>query len=141
MTPVEQDDEERLVVLVVRVLHPPGLEEGQVFGPQDRDRHIAAADGSGRFRWVVRARRLAGGGTGFLGPWVHGPASARFLYLTLLDQRPVPPVIVRRIKVPLAGIPWATVSAMGEGHALEAVLDGRRAGTVALLNQGWIRPT
>jgi len=69
----------------------------------------------------------------FGGPFVHGPAGARFLYLS---WRPRGGVWIRRFKIPLAPMSWEQIAA-GQAGALAARVSAASSGTVALLGAGW----
>ena len=71
----------------------------------------------------------AGGGSdpNFLGPFTHGPKTARFLYIS--HRRDGAAGWIKRIKVPLSSITWSMIEAAADG-ALETEVDGRSSGTV-----------
>jgi len=69
----------------------------------------------------------------FGGPFVHGPAGARFLYLS---WRPRGGVWIRRFKIPLAPMSWEQIAA-GQAGAPAARVSAARSGTLALLGAGW----
>jgi len=83
----------------------------------------------------VRGQPLPDDGVRFLGPWVHGPATSRFLYLTVLATRDQPRVS-RRVKVPLRSIRWSTNDSPGAQGGLEVTVDRPRAGMARLLGEG-----
>ena len=76
--------------------------------------------------------RASDGGHGskpnFLGPFTHGPPTARFLYIS--HRRDGAAGWIKRIKVPLSSITWSMIEAARNG-ALETEVDGRSSGTVA----------
>ena len=63
----------------------------------------------------------------FLGPFTHGPPTARFLYIS--HRRDGAAGWIKRIKVPLSSITWSMIEAARDG-ALETEVDGRSSGTV-----------
>jgi uncharacterized protein DUF5990 len=79
-----------------------------------RDREVieTASAGSERvvFRPVLRARSNIDGSANFLGPFVHGPRTERFVYLVWVVMRGKLPVrMVGRVKLHLSHIKWASV--------------------------------
>lgn len=77
-----------------------------------------------------------------LGPFVHGPPAARFVYLCV-GQAAGQAEWNRRIKVPLGGISWNLVRAAAPQGRLEARIAGRgrdgspACASVPLLAPGW----
>lgn len=114
------------------------------------DTRLADGERDLSFECSVRVRRTPAGALRFLGPYVHGPAAERFLYITVgvrAGQAGAP--WDRRIKVPLRGISPAQVAAALErpGRCLEASLEGAMpdgspaCATRPLLDGGWrLRP-
>lgn len=106
---------------------------------------VLRGDGALCFECPVRARRdPATGLPNFLGPFVHGPRGARFLYLTWTGRRSGEREMFRRMKIHLSGISWEEVTeAAASGVALEARVSGtgRDGGpacaSVPLLDGGW----
>jgi hypothetical protein len=117
------------VPLRVIVLRPP---TGVHYCLQNRDSHlIDIVDSSGAdlsFNLTVRAQPATGGAVRFLGPFAHGPVSARFVYLccgTSAGQHDS--CWTRRVKVQLSGITWSLVEqAMAKPNG---VLETRFEGT------------
>ena len=119
---------------------PPALHQGQPteFGLQDKQQALHAgvrlAGGALRFDCELAIKpHAATGAPDFSGAFVHGPASARFLYL---GWRPPGGAWIKRFKIPLAPIGWEQIAA-GQAGALDARVSAARSGTVALLGAGW----
>jgi len=97
------------------------------------------------FEFAVRVGQRPTGEPNFLGPFVQGSPSARFVYInsgTLAGQ--ADSCWSRRAKVPLTGITWAMLDrARTEGGVLEAHIQGagRDGGpvcaSVRLREPGW----
>ena len=122
-------------------LRPP-VAEGTAFGIQDRDRAIFSgqeqADGSISFDVQVTFRRRdSGDGVRFAGPFIHGTATAPFLYLSLKCLAPNPEMWVKRLKIPLPGLTWMQVSEAAERGVLTGRASGAGSGTVRLEGDGW----
>lgn len=115
--------------------------DGAEFGLQDKKEIVQLGelqpDGSLIFTCAVQVRPRQGDAPpDFAGPFVHGPRGDRFLYLSLRgsDGR-----WVKRLKIPLAEIPWAeigkvqlqqgglTATVPGTGVARTRPLEGWRA--------------
>jgi hypothetical protein len=133
-------------VLRIILVDPPN---GVVFAIQrGRDQLIDAKPVEGRplcFEVPVRVRREELR-CNFLGPFVQGPRTSRFIHVTsgtLAGQ--ASSCWTRRAKVPLGPIPWQLVEKAVESpeHALEARIAGRArdggpaCATVPLLGTGW----
>ena len=79
-----------------------------------------------------------------IGPYVHGPPGARFVYLCVgqLAGQPGSPW-TRRVKVPLGWLSWGLIEALEPGTRLEARIAGRArdggpaCASVPLLGPGW----
>lgn len=95
---------------------------------------------------AVRVRPDAEGAPRFLGPCAHGPAHARFVYVTVGHRAGDPSAHWdRRAKIPLGGITMAMVDQVSADDSL--VLEARIAGrardggpccaSVPLLDGGW----
>jgi len=104
-------------------------------------------DGSMQFECEVRVKRNPkNGNPNFLGPWVHGPAGARHLYLNWQGTEGHVRVQFGRMKIHLASITWEQIEAVSQvsGGVLEATVSGvDRKGapacaSVPLLDEGWI---
>ena len=87
---------------------------------------------------------LADGAPRLLGPEVQGPPTGRFVYLNSGAYAGDPRAAEgRRTKVPLSGIDWAMIRALGPRQRLEARIAGRDkkggvdCATVPLLAPGW----
>jgi hypothetical protein len=80
----------------------------------------------------------------FLGPFTHGPAAGRFVYVSWTGEEHGMRGMFRRLKLPLGGISWALIdAALGEpGGTLVATVAGRArdggpaCATVPLLDGG-----
>lgn len=131
---------------------------GAVFGLQDNSTTAEWVVHPGRvvatrdlcFECDCRVRPHATTGSpNFLGPFVHGDASRRFLYLSWRPQgwrpgQPEPAGWLRRIKVHLSSITWEQIEkSAADGGVLEAILPGtgRDGGpscaSVPLVGGGW----
>jgi hypothetical protein len=126
---------------------PPGVKFAMQRGKSELLDPIGHTETELVFDLPVRAVAKPGSNTpNILGPYAHGPASDRFLYLnsgTMAGQTQT--VWTRRAKLKTAGISWALVcEASAQGKAvLFAEVHGRArdagpcCGTVPLLNGGW----
>jgi hypothetical protein len=129
-----------IVTLHLRLIcHNPPLERGDVvFGLQDKDRVLhqgqPADDGSLVFECDVTAVPGVESKAYIRGAFAHGPAAGRFLYLSLRPVGAKDDNWVRRIKIPLSSITWEQASS---GNTLEARVDGRKSGSVALIGGAW----
>ena len=95
-------------------------------------------DGSIRYDVAVTSSSPAGDASlRFTGPFVHGPASAAFLYLSV--REPHSGTWVRRLKIPLGTITPQQVALANatEQNVLVARITGTGSGTVPLLDDGW----
>jgi hypothetical protein len=108
---------------------------------------VEREDGSMQFECEVRVKRNPkNGNPNFLGPWVHGPADARHLYLNWQGAEDHVRVRFGRMKIHLAAITWEQIEAVSQvsGGVLEATVSGvDRKGapacaSVPLLGDGWI---
>lgn len=120
---------------------PTGTYQGQPaeFGLQDKRQvlHHGASgeDGSLRFTCEITARpRAEAEAPDFAGPFVHGVAGGRFLYLSWRQQNGA---WIKRLKLPLSAITWDHVEAARSAGALEARVSGSGSGTVRLIGAGW----
>lgn len=113
---------------------PPGT-----FGLQDSDHTLLAGepidDKKISFTVEMPVKQAVTGQANFSGPYAHGNARERYLYLTnMLDDR-----ILRRIKVHLNTITWKQVlEAQKNNTSLEASVDGRSTATEPLMGDGWV---
>lgn len=120
---------------------PPSEQDGRPaeFGLQDTRQVLHPGDplpdGALRFELDVAVRlHAASGAPDFAGPFVHGPARGRFLYL---GWRPVGEAAwTRRYKIPLAAITWELLDAGAGGALFARVSTAERAATLTLL-EGW----
>jgi Family of unknown function (DUF5990) len=131
----------RIHLIVTCEAPPPDTLNGQPteFGLQDKQQalHPGARqpDGSLRFSCEVAVRpQAATGAPDFGGPFVHGSAGGRFLYL---GWRPPGGAWIRRFKIPLTSIGWEQIAA-GQHRALSARVNTAHSGTVTLLGAGWV---
>jgi Family of unknown function (DUF5990) len=103
--------------------------EATEFGLQDKGGEVHTAARSSKTRSIFTCELAVGtgasGGSPTLGgPFVHGPPSARFLYLSWRRVRGTG--WIERIKIPLS-IPATQIrTALRTGQALEADVTGRR---------------
>jgi Family of unknown function (DUF5990) len=124
---------ERTIRLRLTCEEPPAS-PGIEFGLQDRSGALQPGmtepDGSLRFEADIRAVALEDGTLSLRGLIVHGPPTARFLYLSCRTATGRDAPWIFRLKVPLAGID-------GVADAVEARVRASGGGTVALLGSGW----
>ena len=81
----------------------------------------------------------------FLGPDTQGPAADRFLYVAWTGETQGGRARFRRLKVPLSGVTWSQIDAVGRDPTatLVATVAGRdrhggpACATVPLLDGGW----
>src|SRR5438876_6730385 len=88
---------------------------------------VEREDGSMQFECEVRVKRNPkNGNPNFLGPWAHGPAEARHLYLNWRGTEDHVRVRFGRMKIPLASITWEQIEAVSQvaGGVLEATVSG-----------------
>ncbi len=93
---------------------------------------------------VTLAGENADGSPRLLGPFVKGPATGRFVYLTSGQYAGDPgSEWNRRAKVPLTGLSWDQLNALPADSRLTARIDGRArdggpaVASVKLLEPGW----
>ena len=129
------------VRLLITCEAPPAIHDGQPteFGLQDKRQALHSGiplpDGALRFSCAADVKPHATTGMpDFSGPFVHGPAGARFLYLS---WRQPGGTWIRRFKIPLTPISWEQIAAEQAG-ALAVRISATRSGTVALLGAGWM---
>ena len=120
---------------------PPATHDGHPaeFGLQDKQQALSPGalmpDGALRFECEVGMKpSAADGAPDWGGAYVHGPAGARFLYLS---WRQVDGAWFKRFKIPLAPMSWEQVAAAQAG-ALAVRVSAARSGTVAPLGAGWV---
>jgi hypothetical protein len=97
------------------------------FGLQDRSEvlHLGKADADGvvSFDFSLEVKPGASGAPVFLGPFAHGPAGGRFLYLSWRNREGP---YAQRLKIPLTSIGWAEIDrARDEGGRLACLLVDR----------------
>lgn len=122
--------------------HPPPTEMGgqrAEFGLQDKKQKVYSGlvlpDGSLQFDLTVQVK-AQGGQSDFAGPWVQGPPDQRFIYLSYRLAAANSPWI-KRIKIPLSAIGWATIQSVAGSDVLQVKVDGRAAATVRLMTEDW----
>jgi hypothetical protein len=127
--------------LIACAVPPPATYNGQPteFGLQDKQQILRPGtplpDGALRFGCEVTVKpHTTTGAPDFGGPFVHGPAGARFLYL---GWRQLGSTWIKRFKISLASISWEQIAA-GQTGALIARVSTTHSGTVALLGAGWM---
>lgn len=152
---------DRRIRLRIICQKPPDREEhGAIFGLQDNSTtkewviHAGKtrANGEVHFEFECRVKPLQStGAINFLGDFVHGVATKRFVYLSWRPKdwspgqpEPATPVWVRRMKVHLSTISWAQINdAAKRSGVLEATVvgtgrgGGPNCGTVPLIGGGW----
>ena len=156
----EERAERRVRLRVICLRPPPPERHGAEFGLQDNSTtadwliHAGAAHPNGDIQFECECRVKPNQRTqapSFLGSFVHGDASKRFLYLSWRPKswrpgRPDPPgpAWLRRIKVHLSSITWAQIDQAARiDRVLEAVVQGtgRDGGpscaSVALVGGEW----
>ena len=154
------DRGEQVVRLRIICLQPPDPQKyGADFGLQDNSSTTAwvvqkgqSVKGDLHFECECRVRpQKTNGAPNFLGPFVHGNAAERFLYLSWRPKRwppgkpeTSPAVWQRRMKIHLRSITWEQIDeAVQAGGVLEARVEGtgRDGGpacaSVPLLGGGW----
>lgn len=152
--------EQSIRLCVICQSPPPPQRYGAEFGLQDNSTTAewvvqagqAYPNGDIHFECECRIRPHQGAESpNFLGPFVHGNASKRFLYLSWRPRgwrpnQPDPPcpAWLRRIKVHLSSISWEQIEeAVRSGGVLEAVVPGTdpdggpSCASVPLVGGGW----
>ncbi len=155
-----QRAEERVRLRVICLKPPPPKKYGAEFGLQDNSTtaewviHAGKERPNGDIQFECECRVRQNPRTqapSFLGPFVHGDAAKRFLYLSWrpADWRPgqpdpPPPGWVRRLKVHLSTMTWGQIhEAVRIDGVLEATVQGtaRDGGpscaSVPLVGGGW----
>ena len=105
--------EQELNLRIILISPPPGIDFGlQKGGGNDYEIVQIQRSNTGdlRFEFNVRVKEGKEGEPNFLGPFVQGPTSGRFVYIdigTYAGQRDTP--WSRRLKVPLSGISWSAI--------------------------------
>jgi hypothetical protein len=107
----EQNHMERELTLRIILERPPagvdfGLQQGSGANYETVQKQ-RSGDKDLRFEFTVRVKEARDGSPNFLGPFVQGPASARFVYLdigTYAGQKNT--CWSRRLRIPLQGITW-----------------------------------
>ena len=127
--PFEMAKAETLVPIRITVLNPPS---GVLFGIQKGRAEIVSpmmADGGDlSFDFSVRVRERDDGAPNFLGPFVQGPPTTRFVYInsgSMAGQSDS--CWTRRAKVGLTGIGWELITNVTStpGKVLEAKIIGK----------------
>ena len=140
---------EKIVRLRIICVKPPDFSNAE-FGIQDKGRvvHQVLPNENGdtrydieiRAKWDETRKRVS-----FLGPWTHGPADQRFLYLSWCEPDLPPDTFTRRMKIRLTPITWEQIGkAEQTGGVLEVAVPGTgrdgglRCGSVELLDKRWV---
>jgi hypothetical protein len=104
----------------------PSLDEPADVGLQDKDQNVHAGarkrDGVIAFECEIQVKDKGNGNIDFAGPFVHGTAAARFLYLSWKRTTPAAAPWVQRVKIPLT----FTAADLGNATAIRADITGRR---------------
>lgn len=113
------------------------------FGLQDKAQQLTEgqlqSDESIAFTVRIKVKGTPGiAAPDFAGPFVHGPAQQRFLYISLGSRQGSEWRWLRRIKVPLSAITWEQIERTGSNGLLQVSVDGTKSGTVPLLGVGWV---
>lgn len=131
-----------LQLICIRPPERPTPDEPAVCGLQDRHQQVfpgqLQADGSLLYeadieiycddkRQAVRLR----------GPFVQGPSSAPFLYLSWRRLGIEPASWIRRLKIPLPTLNWEQIVDLPGELCMNARIEGKGSGTVPLLDGGW----
>lgn len=160
-SPSSPPPEQHLRLRIICKAPPRPEEHGAQFGLQDNSETArwilhpgtVQPNGDHHFAFEVRVRPHARtGAPNFLGEFVHGDPTQRFVYLSWrpLTCRPIAttaaasPFGQRRMKIHLGTITWAQIEdAARKGAALEAVVEGKardggpNCASVPLLGDGW----
>ena len=113
------------------------------FGAQDKDEALhrgdVGPDGSVTFDLRVEVKPEGHGAPVFVGPFAHGPAGKRFLYLSWRNRTGE---YAQRFKLPLGSITWAAIHAarQADGPLLGEVIDLQPRATTTGANIGGTRP-
>ena len=142
--PVTSRNESNITLRII-CLDPPDLPDDSCtgFGLQNKAQELTMGqkppDGSPEFTFTIKVKGTDTQAPEFAGPYVHGSAQQRFLYLSLGAQEGNAWQWIRRIKVPLSGITWQNIKdATSKNGILEATVDGTRSATVPLFGEGWV---
>jgi len=113
------------------------------FGVQDKaealQRGEIGPDGGVRFDLRVEVKPEEAGAPVFVGPFAHGPAGGRFLYLSWRNREGA---YAQRFKLPLGSIVWADIHAARQADQplLGEVIDLQPRATSTGANIGGSRP-
>jgi hypothetical protein len=114
----------------------------QHFGAQDKDEALhhgaIGADGGVTFDLQVEVKPETAGAPVFVGPFAHGPAGGRFLYLSWRNRTGE---YAQRFKLPLGSITWADIRAARQADQplLGEVIDLQPRATSTGANVGGTR--
>ena len=147
MKPRSNTAELELSIRIVVESAPPGVTFAMQCGKSELVGPVGEAGHDLTFEVRVRVAARGGGGPpNILGPYAHGPPTARFLYLnsgTLAGQSGTG--WTRRAKIRTAGISWELIAELAEnpGSVLLVHVHGQAkdggpcCATVPLLHGGW----
>jgi hypothetical protein len=115
------------------------------FGVQDKSRALHRGellpDGGVRFVLNAQASPVEGRDEARLsGPFVHGPAGSKFLYLGWRPAHGPADGWTRRWKISLAGIPWTAIEQLRDDEPLIARVRDADAHRSVWLDREWITP-
>jgi hypothetical protein len=114
-------------------------------GPGELEPAVRTSATAMTFEFPVRVGTRSGGAPNFLGPFVQGPPTGRFVYINSGTMAGQPDTCwSRRAKVPLTGITWALIDrARKAGSVLETDFAGTggdggpTCGTISLRDPDW----
>ncbi len=142
----DEQMETRIVNLRLTCLDRPPARIGGVaveFGLQDKlqelEPGVVVNEDGVQFDLTIQASETGGRPSiRFRGPFVHGPPTVPFLYLSLRPAGGPPNAWIKRLKISLAGIDWEQIEAASDAaHRLTATVSGLGSATVPLLDGGW----
>ena len=139
-------DEQTVKVRVISARYPPEKQANPalIFGMQDKAKNVhpgaEQANGEIWFECELRVKHDEKTGTlNFLGDYAHGTPQQRFIYLALGYLEMGHYVGIKRWKIHLSPLTWAQVKqAIDRNATLQAKIEGTRAASVPLLDDGWI---
>ncbi len=139
-------EEQTVKVRVISAHYPPEKQANPVliFGMQDKAKnvHTGAEQANGEiwFECDLRVKRDdKSGAPNFLGDFAHGTTAQRFIYLALGYEKIGHYVGIKRWKIHLSPLTWHQVEqAIAQNKTLQAKIEGTRAASVPLLDDGWI---
>lgn len=139
-------EEQTVKVRVISAHNPPEKQANPalIFGMQDKAKHVHTgkdqANGEVWFECELRVKRDdKSGAPNFLDDFAHGTPAQRFIYLVLGYAQSGHYVGIKRWKIHLSPITWEQVEqASAQNKTLQAKIEGTRAASVPLLDEGWI---